>query len=73
MAAVNQSYVSKFVWMLEAAVFDAISGLARVFAIDSVSDFGGSLFRALGPLTRANRVAERNPASAAGLLGRPTT
>lgn len=60
MAAVNQSYVSKLVWMLEAAVFDAISTLARIFAIDSVSDFGGSLFRAIGPLTRAHRVAERN-------------
>ena len=60
MATVNQSYVSKLVWMLEAALFDAISTLARIFAIDSVSDFGGSLFRALGPRTRANRVAERN-------------
>lgn len=60
MATVNQSYVSKLVWMLEAALFDAISTLARIFAIDSVSNFGGSLFRVLGPLTRANRVAERN-------------
>jgi KDO2-lipid IV(A) lauroyltransferase len=60
MAPVNQSYVSKLIWMLEAALFDAISALARIFAIDSVSDFGGSLFRVLGPLTRANRVAERN-------------
>jgi KDO2-lipid IV(A) lauroyltransferase len=46
--------------MLEAALFDAISAFARIFAIDSVSDFGGALFRSLGPLTRANRVAERN-------------
>lgn len=60
MAAVNQSYVSKFFWMLEAALFDAISGLARLFPIDSVSNFGGSLFRRLGPLTRAHRIAERN-------------
>ena len=60
MATVNQSYVSKCIWMLEAALFDAISTLARIFAIDSVSNFGGSLFRLLGPLTRANRVAERN-------------
>jgi Kdo2-lipid IVA lauroyltransferase/acyltransferase len=60
MSAVNQSYASKFIWMLEAALFDTISGLARLFTIDSVSNFGGSLFRTLGPLTRANRVAERN-------------
>jgi KDO2-lipid IV(A) lauroyltransferase len=46
--------------MLEAALFDAISGLARIFPIDSVSNFGGLLFRVLGPLTSANRVAERN-------------
>lgn len=60
MAALNHSYVSKLLWMLEAALFDAISGLARLFPIDSVSNFGGSLFRLLGPLTRANRVAARN-------------
>lgn len=60
MAALNHSYVSKFIWMLEAALFDAISGLARLFPIDSVSNFGGSLFRTIGPLTSANRVAERN-------------
>lgn len=60
MAALNHSYVSKLLWMLEAALFDAISGLARLFPIDSVSNFGGSLFRHLGPLTRANRVAARN-------------
>lgn len=60
MAALNHSYVSKLIWMLEAALFDAASALIRAFSIDSVSNFGGSLFSVLGPLTRANRVAERN-------------
>jgi KDO2-lipid IV(A) lauroyltransferase len=60
MAALNHSYVSKFIWMLEAALFDAVCGLARLFPIDSVSDFGGLVFRILGPITSANRVAERN-------------
>jgi len=60
MAALNHSYVSKFIWMLEAALFDAVTGFARLFPIDSVSDFGGWLFRILGPLTSANRVAARN-------------
>ena len=60
MAALNHSYVSKIVWMLEATLFGAASTIARLFPIDSVSDFGGSLFCVLGPLTRANRVAERN-------------
>lgn len=60
MAALNHSYVSKLIWMLEAALFDAASGIVRLFPIDSVSNFGGSLFCVLGPLTRAHRVAARN-------------
>ena len=60
MAALNHSYVSKLIWTLEAAVFDAALALARLFPVDSVSNFGGSLFSILGPLTSANRVAERN-------------
>jgi KDO2-lipid IV(A) lauroyltransferase len=46
--------------MLEAALFDAACALARLFPIDSVSDFGAVLLRTLGPLTGAHRVAERN-------------
>lgn len=60
MAALNHSYVSKTIWMLEAWLFDAACALARLFSIDSVSDFGATIFRALGPLTPAHRVAERN-------------
>ncbi|RAK64848.1 lipid A biosynthesis acyltransferase [Phenylobacterium kunshanense] len=60
MAALNHSYVAKFIWMLEAALFDAVCGLARLFPIDSVSDSGAWLFRKLGPLTSAHRVAARN-------------
>jgi Kdo2-lipid IVA lauroyltransferase/acyltransferase len=46
--------------MLEAALFDAVAGLARLFPIDSVSKTGAWLVRRLGPMTGANRVAERN-------------
>jgi Kdo2-lipid IVA lauroyltransferase/acyltransferase len=46
--------------MLEALLFDAASAIARLFAVDSVSNFGARLFRTLGPLTGAHRVAERN-------------
>lgn len=60
MAAPNHSYVSVLIWMLEAALFDAVSALARLFPIDSVSNSGAWLFGLLGPLTSANRVAERN-------------
>ncbi|HEY0649450.1 lysophospholipid acyltransferase family protein [Phenylobacterium sp.] len=46
--------------MLEAVLFDAATALARLFLIDSVSNFGARVFRTLGPLTSAHRVAERN-------------
>ena len=46
--------------MLEALLFDAASAIARLFPVDSVSNFGARLFRTLGPLTSAHRVAERN-------------
>src|SRR5688500_13270446 len=60
MAAPKHSYVSVLVWMLEAAAFDVVCSLARRFPIDAVSNFGGWLFRSIGPLTGAHRVAERN-------------
>lgn len=60
MAAPNHSYVSVLIWMLEAALFDAVSRLARLFPIDSVSNSGAWIVQRLGPLTSANRVAERN-------------
>lgn len=60
MGAPNHSYVSVFVWMLETSLFDSACSLARLFPIDSVSDCGAWVFRTLGPLTRAHRVAERN-------------
>jgi KDO2-lipid IV(A) lauroyltransferase len=48
------------VWRLEAFAYDVAAGLARVFPIDAVSDFGAWLFKRLGPLTGAHRVVERN-------------
>lgn len=60
MAALNHSYVPKLIWMLEAALFDAVSAFARLFPVDAASDFGASVVGFLGPLTSANRTAERN-------------
>lgn len=45
---------------MEAAVYDIVATLARIFPIDSVSDFGSLLFRTVGPLTRAHNVAMVN-------------
>jgi KDO2-lipid IV(A) lauroyltransferase len=47
-------------WRLEALGYDVVAGLARIFPIDAVSDFGARLFRVLGPHTNSHRVAERN-------------
>ena len=60
MAALNHSYVSNCIWMLEARLFDALSAATRTLPIDSTSKFGAWLFRTLGPLTGAHRVAARN-------------
>ena len=47
-------------WRFEAFAYDAAAALARIFPIDSVSDFGAWVVRRLGPLTSARRVAEIN-------------
>jgi KDO2-lipid IV(A) lauroyltransferase len=60
MAASRPSLAQDLVWRIEALAYDLAAGLARIFPIDTVSDFGAWLFRRLGPLTSANRVAERN-------------
>lgn len=54
------SFSQGLAWGLEAAAFDGFSAFARLFPVDAVSDFGAWLFRTVGPLTGARRVAERN-------------
>ncbi|MGA0607778.1 lysophospholipid acyltransferase family protein [Phenylobacterium sp. VNQ135] len=56
----TSSFGQRLAWRLEALAFDALSSVARLFPVDAVSDFGAWLFRTLGPLTSARRVAERN-------------
>jgi len=58
--AETPTFAQDLAWRLEALAFDAAAGLARLFPIDAVSNFGAWLFRTLGPLTSAQRVAERN-------------
>ena len=60
MAAPKVNYGQKFIWMLEAAAFDLVAALARLFPVDAVSDFGAFVFRTVGPRTGLNRIAERN-------------
>ncbi len=60
MTQTKPSWQQDLVWRLEALVFDAFTGLARLFPIDAVSDFGAGLFRRLGPLTSTHRVVRTN-------------
>ncbi len=60
MTTLNHPYVSKLIWMLQAALFDAASVCLRFIPLDSCSKLGAWLFRWLGPMTGAHRVAEHN-------------
>jgi KDO2-lipid IV(A) lauroyltransferase len=60
MTQAKPSLAQDIVWRLEAFAFDLVTGLARLFPIDAVSDFGAWLFKRIGPLTSTHRVAEIN-------------
>jgi len=47
-------------WRLEATFFDLFTALVRRLPLDAASGLGGALFRLLGPLTSAHKVARRN-------------
>ncbi|MDP3853748.1 lysophospholipid acyltransferase family protein [Phenylobacterium sp.] len=54
------SRTQDILWRLEAVAFDVVIAFARILPVDAVSDFGAWLFKALGPVTSAHRVAETN-------------
>jgi len=65
------------IWRTEALGFDLATAVLRLLPVDWVSDLGAALAKALGPLTRSQRIAERNirlafpdldPEARAGLL-----
>lgn len=60
MAQETPSRAQDLLWRLEALAFDLFAGVMRLLPVDAVSDFGAWLFGSLGPLTSANRTAERN-------------
>ncbi len=60
MAPAKTPLLQDLAWRLEALGFDLLTGLARAAPIDVVSDFGAWLFKRLGPLTSAHRVARTN-------------
>ncbi len=60
MTQAKPSMAQDIAWQLEALAYNLVTGLARLFPIDAVSDFGAWLFQWLGPLTRTNAVVETN-------------
>ena len=60
MAETRPSLAQHVVWRLEALAYDLVTGLARLFPIDAVSDFGAWLFRRLGPLTSTHNIVQTN-------------
>jgi KDO2-lipid IV(A) lauroyltransferase len=60
MAETRPSLAQHVVWRLEALAYDLVTGLARLFPIDGVSDFGAWLFQRLGPLTSTHKVVQTN-------------
>ena len=60
MADPRPSLAQNLVWRLEALAYDLITGLARLFPVDVVSDFGAWLFQGLGPLTGTHRIVQTN-------------
>ncbi len=60
MAAKTPTFPQELAWRVEALAYGLFAGLARLFPVEAVSDFGAWLFRWLGPLTGARKVAECN-------------
>ena len=60
MAKSRYPSVQDLIWRLEALAFDALSLGLRALPVDLVSASGGALFRFLGPLSSAHRVADLN-------------
>ncbi len=60
MPSPRRPLVRELIWRLEAIGFDLVTLIVRAAPIDAVSSFGALLFRALGPLSSANRTAKIN-------------
>ena len=60
MTPVKPSLAQHILWRIEALAYDGVTGLARLFPIDGVSDFGAWLFKGLGPMTSTHQVVLTN-------------
>jgi len=60
MSVTRPSLPRLLAWKFEAIVYDTVTTFIRMLPIERVSDFGAIFFQALGPLSPAHRVAQRN-------------
>ena len=54
------SFMQDMAWRLEAFLYDAFAAFTRALPVDTASDFGGWLFKVLGPLTPVQKTVKRN-------------
>ncbi|HTM82363.1 lysophospholipid acyltransferase family protein [Asticcacaulis sp.] len=54
------SFMQDLAWRLEAFLYDAFAAFTRALPVDTASDFGGWLFKTLGPLTPVQKTVKRN-------------
>ncbi|HTN39683.1 MAG TPA: lysophospholipid acyltransferase family protein, partial [Asticcacaulis sp.] len=54
------SFMQDMVWRFEALLYDAFAAFTRALPVDTASDFGGWLFKTLGPLTPVQKTVKRN-------------
>jgi KDO2-lipid IV(A) lauroyltransferase len=54
------SFAQNLAWRLEALGFDLLGLMFRLMPIETASSVGGAVLRLLGPLTGANKTADRN-------------
>jgi KDO2-lipid IV(A) lauroyltransferase len=60
MATARAPMLKELAWRLEAAGFDVFTAVIRLLPADLASALGGALFRAVGPITKAHKTAERS-------------
>lgn len=60
MSASKPSLAQDLIWRLEAFGFDLLGAFFKALPIDAASALGGWVLRAIGPLSGAHKVADRN-------------
>jgi KDO2-lipid IV(A) lauroyltransferase len=60
MAKFRSARLQDLAWRLEAVGFDLVTAILRALPVDAASALGATLFKGLGPLSRAHKTADLN-------------